>query len=186
VGFRPDDVCEGFVVIQEAVATGLGVICTDECGAGDVFVQQDVNGFIVSTGSVDALAGAMRTFSEFEMSKRLLPSSFAETVIPFIQTKSQFVSEIRVTGNASVAALNLSTMQTDSVRKHARQGSLSKGNHRNRARSRYGTGIVAARVAEMILTDERAVIPIGSFHKTFGVTLLLPTAIGRVSLRTPK
>jgi glycosyltransferase involved in cell wall biosynthesis len=92
------------VVIQEAVAAGLGVICTDECGAGDVFVQQDANGFIVPTGSVDALAGAMRTFSEsedllecvpnasIEMSKRLLPSRFAETVIPFIQTKRQFVS----------------------------------------------------------------------------------------------
>jgi glycosyltransferase involved in cell wall biosynthesis len=92
------------VVIQEAVAAGLGVICTDECGAGDVFVQQDVNGFIVPTGSVDALAGAMRKFSEsddllegvpnasIEMSKRLLPSSFAETVIPFIRTKRQLGS----------------------------------------------------------------------------------------------
>ena len=92
------------VVIQEAVAAGLGVICTDECGAGDVFVQQDVNGFIVPTGNVDALAEAMRTFSEsedllecapnasIEISKRLLPSSFAETVIPFIQSKRQPVS----------------------------------------------------------------------------------------------
>jgi hypothetical protein len=31
----------------------------------------------------------------------------------------------------------------------------------------------------MIVTDERAVIPIGRFHKTFGVTLSLPTVIGR-------
>lgn len=92
------------VVIQEAAAAGLGVICTDECGAGDVFVQRDVNGFVVPTGSVDALADAMRTFSEsedllervpnasVEMSKRLLPSSLAETVIPFIQAKRQSVS----------------------------------------------------------------------------------------------
>jgi len=92
------------VVIQEAAAAGLGIICSDECGAGDVFVQQDVNGFIVPTGNVDALADAMTTFSEsedlleyvpnasVEMSKRLLPSNFAETVIPFIQTKRQFVS----------------------------------------------------------------------------------------------
>jgi hypothetical protein len=61
---------------------------------------------------------------------------------------------LRVTGNASVAALNPSTMQTDSARKHVRQGSLSKGTHRNRARSQYGIGIVAAHIAEMILTDE--------------------------------
>src|SRR5580704_5622638 len=37
--------------------------------------------------------------------------------------------------------------------------------------SQYGIGIVAARIAEMILTDERGVIPIGSFQREFGVTL---------------
>lgn len=45
--------------------------------------------------------------------------------------------------------------------------------------SQYGIGIIAARIAEMILTDERAVIPIGSFQKTFGVTLSLPSVVGR-------
>jgi L-lactate dehydrogenase len=45
--------------------------------------------------------------------------------------------------------------------------------------SQYGIGIVAARIAEMILTDERAVIPIGSFQKEFGVTLSLPSVVGR-------
>jgi L-lactate dehydrogenase len=49
--------------------------------------------------------------------------------------------------------------------------------------SQYGIGIVAARIAEMIVTDERAVIPIGGFHKTFGVTLSLPTVIGRGGVR---
>jgi L-lactate dehydrogenase len=45
--------------------------------------------------------------------------------------------------------------------------------------SQYGIGIVAVRIAEMILTDERSVIPIGSFQKRFGVTLSLPSVIGR-------
>jgi len=45
--------------------------------------------------------------------------------------------------------------------------------------SQYGIGIVSARIAEMILNDERAVIPIGSFQKEFGVTLSLPSVIGR-------
>lgn len=45
--------------------------------------------------------------------------------------------------------------------------------------SQYGIGIVAARIAEMILNDERAVIPIGSFQKEFGVTLSLPSIVGR-------
>ncbi len=45
--------------------------------------------------------------------------------------------------------------------------------------SQYGIGIVSARIAEMILRDERAVIPIGSFQKAFGVTLSLPSTVGR-------
>jgi L-lactate dehydrogenase len=34
-----------------------------------------------------------------------------------------------------------------------------------------GIGIVAARIAEMVLRDERAVLPIGSYNDRFGVTL---------------
>jgi L-lactate dehydrogenase len=45
--------------------------------------------------------------------------------------------------------------------------------------SQYGIGIVSARIAEMVLNDEPAVIPIGSFQKEFGVTLSLPSIVGR-------
>jgi L-lactate dehydrogenase len=45
--------------------------------------------------------------------------------------------------------------------------------------SQYGIGIVAARIAEMILRDERAVIPIGSLQQDFTVTLSLPSVVGR-------
>jgi L-lactate dehydrogenase len=45
--------------------------------------------------------------------------------------------------------------------------------------SQYGIGIVSARIAEMVLNDERAVIPIGSYQKQFGVTLSLPSVVGR-------
>src|SRR5438132_5802506 len=45
--------------------------------------------------------------------------------------------------------------------------------------SQYGIGIVSARIAEMVLNDERAVIPIGSFQEKFGVTLSLPSIVGR-------
>ena len=48
--------------------------------------------------------------------------------------------------------------------------------------SQYGIGIVSARIAEMVLNDERAVIPIGSYHKTFGVTLSLPSVVGRAGV----
>jgi L-lactate dehydrogenase len=45
--------------------------------------------------------------------------------------------------------------------------------------SQYGIGMVSARLTEMILRDERAVIPIGCYNATFGVTLSLPSVIGR-------
>ena len=48
--------------------------------------------------------------------------------------------------------------------------------------SQYGIGIVSARIAEMILTDEHAVIPVGSFQKEFGVTLSLPSVVGRAGV----
>jgi L-lactate dehydrogenase len=45
--------------------------------------------------------------------------------------------------------------------------------------SQFGIGIVAARIAEIVLRDERAVVPIGSYHDTFGVTLSLPSIVGQ-------
>jgi L-lactate dehydrogenase len=45
--------------------------------------------------------------------------------------------------------------------------------------SQFGIGIVAARIAEIVLRDERAVIPIGSYNDRFGVTLSLPSIVGR-------
>ena len=45
--------------------------------------------------------------------------------------------------------------------------------------SQYGIGMVSARLTEMILRDEGSVIPIGCYNPTFGVTLSLPSVIGR-------
>lgn len=45
--------------------------------------------------------------------------------------------------------------------------------------SQFGIGIVSARIAEMVLRDERAVVPIGSFNPKYGATLSLPSAVGR-------
>jgi L-lactate dehydrogenase len=45
--------------------------------------------------------------------------------------------------------------------------------------SQYGIGMVSARITEMVLRDERAVIPIGCYNPKFGVTLSLPSVVGR-------
>lgn len=44
--------------------------------------------------------------------------------------------------------------------------------------SQYGIGIVSARIAEMVLRDERSAIPIASYQPEYGVTLSLPSIVG--------
>jgi L-lactate dehydrogenase len=45
--------------------------------------------------------------------------------------------------------------------------------------SQYGIGIVSACISEMVLRDERSAIPIGSYQPDLGVTLSLPSIVGR-------
>jgi L-lactate dehydrogenase len=45
--------------------------------------------------------------------------------------------------------------------------------------SQYGIGMVAARVAEVVLRDERAVFPVGAYNQRYGVALSLPSVVGR-------
>jgi len=49
--------------------------------------------------------------------------------------------------------------------------------------SQYGIGMVSARLTEMVLRDEQAVIPIGCYNAAFGVTLSLPSVVGRCGVR---
>jgi len=48
--------------------------------------------------------------------------------------------------------------------------------------SQYGIGIVSARIAEIVLGDEHAAIPIGSYRRALGVTLSLPSIVGRAGV----
>ena len=45
--------------------------------------------------------------------------------------------------------------------------------------SQFGIGIAAARIAEAVLRDEGAVLPIGAYNAGYGVTLSLPSVVGR-------
>jgi glycosyltransferase involved in cell wall biosynthesis len=51
------------VVIQEATASGLGVVCTENCGSSDVYVREGQNGFVVKSGDAGALEQAMAKFA---------------------------------------------------------------------------------------------------------------------------
>jgi L-lactate dehydrogenase len=45
--------------------------------------------------------------------------------------------------------------------------------------SQYGIGMVCARIAEIVLRDERAVVPIGAYNSRYELTISLPSIIGR-------
>jgi L-lactate dehydrogenase len=45
--------------------------------------------------------------------------------------------------------------------------------------SQYGIGTVCARITEIVLRREPAVIPIASYNPRYGVTLSLPSVVGR-------
>jgi L-lactate dehydrogenase len=44
--------------------------------------------------------------------------------------------------------------------------------------SQYGIGMVAARLAEIVLRDEQAVVPVGSHNARYDVTVSLPSVVG--------
>ena len=45
--------------------------------------------------------------------------------------------------------------------------------------SQFGIGFISARIAEAVLHDEQAVLPIGAYNAKYGVTLSLPGVVGR-------
>jgi L-lactate dehydrogenase len=48
--------------------------------------------------------------------------------------------------------------------------------------SQYGVGMVAGRVAEAVLRDERAVFPVGVHNRRYGVALSLPSVVGNAGV----
>ena len=54
------------VVLAEAAASGLPLLCTSACGAGADLVRESVNGFITEPGDVQGLVQRMRWMHEHE------------------------------------------------------------------------------------------------------------------------
>jgi L-lactate dehydrogenase len=97
------------------------------------------------------------------------------------------ISQVFLWSTARIAGVPISTLieergetldsVSEQVEKSVRYANITiiEGNDA----SQCGIGIVAARIAEMVLRDERAVVPIGSYNERFGVTLSLPSIVGR-------
>ena len=51
------------VVVNQAIAAGLPVICSDAVGAAADLVSNGVNGYVFPSGNVEQLAEAMASFA---------------------------------------------------------------------------------------------------------------------------
>src|SRR5262249_41264857 len=90
-------------------------------------------------------------------------------------------SGARVGGAPVLSVLGRSEQERDEVRRgierEVRYANITiiEGNQA----SQYGIGMVSARIVEAVWFDEGVVIPIGSFNPKYGVTLSLPSILGR-------
>jgi L-lactate dehydrogenase len=93
-------------------------------------------------------------------------------------------SEVFMWSSAQVAGLRvldaLQQADRDRVEQEVRYANITiiEGNQA----SQFGIGMVSARIAEMVLRDERGVIPIGSYNPKYGVTLSMPSVLGRAGV----
>ncbi|HRG39479.1 MAG TPA: glycosyltransferase [Bacteroidia bacterium] len=79
------------VVIHEYAAAGFPIICSDEVGARTTFVENDINGYIYTSGNKNALKGAMAAIlnSTDEKLKAMAAESFkkASLITPDLWAK---------------------------------------------------------------------------------------------------
>ena len=85
------------VVVHEAAASGLPIIVSEEVGAGDTFVSDGINGFVVKTSAPTQLAAGMQkimalddaTLAEFgrnslKLSHDVTPETSIEALLSFL------------------------------------------------------------------------------------------------------
>jgi L-lactate dehydrogenase len=120
----------------------------------------------------------------FHLAQRLKvsPGSVDALIVGEHGTSEVFLwSSARVGGSAVVESLAQAGQQADEFRRTVEHDvryaniTIIEG---NRA-SQFGIGMVSARIAEAVLRDERVVLPVGSYHREFGVTLSVPSVLGR-------
>jgi L-lactate dehydrogenase len=142
-------------------------------------VAELVNGRVISAGTfLDSLRFRFHLAQHFGVD----PARVEAQVIGEHGTSQVFLwSSVRIGGEPLVALLAKRGEKLKDVRTKLEQDvryaniAIIEGHDA----SQYGIGIVSARIAEIVLRDERSVAPVGSLQKDFGVTLSLPSVIGR-------
>jgi L-lactate dehydrogenase len=89
-------------------------------------------------------------------------------------------SQVFLWSSARVAGMPMTAVPRQTIEQEVRFANIAiiEGT----GASQYGIGMVCARIAEIVLRDERAVIPVGSFNPEYGVTLSLPSVVARAGV----
>ena len=96
------------LVVHEATAAGMAVICTDAVGASVHLVQKGHNGYVVETGSAAELAESMLNYSSlstversemsansYQMSLQFTPKRWAKTLIDYAFSRMSSLKLLR-------------------------------------------------------------------------------------------
>ncbi len=113
--------------------------------------------------NVEPTSVEAQVLGEHGTSEVLLWSSARVAGVPVLQAlrdSGQSVEELRSSIEREVRYANITIIEGNQA-------------------SQFGIGMVSARIAEAVLRDERIVIPIGSYHPSYGVTLSMPSVLGR-------
>jgi L-lactate dehydrogenase len=89
-------------------------------------------------------------------------------------------SQVFLWSSARVAGAPVTDISRESVEREVRFANIAI--IEGIGASQYGIGMVCARIAEIVLRDERAVIPVGAFNPAYGVTLSMPSVVGRAGV----
>jgi L-lactate dehydrogenase len=133
---------------------------------------------VLSTGTtIDTLRLRVHVAAELGVH----PSSVEGLVVGEHGTSEVMLwSSVRVAGTPLLEALDGHGALDDlreRVEEHVRFANITiiEGNDA----SQFGIGAVCARIAEAILRDERVVLPVAAYRERYGVTIALPTVVGR-------
>jgi L-lactate dehydrogenase len=158
---------------------------------------------LVLTDPPDPLADLVRTFGfkhvlssgtfldslrfRFHLARHLKvdPGSVDANVLGEHGTSQTFVwSSASISGVPVLDALELTNVGREALRQQIEHDvrfaniAIIEGNQA----SQFGIGIVAARIARAVLRDERVVVTIGSYNDKYGVTLSMPSVLGRTGV----
>jgi L-lactate dehydrogenase len=166
--------------ITKAAPEAVILVVTDPPDAlADVVHQIAPESPLLSTGTfLDSLR------FRFHLARRLdvNPASVDALVVGEHGTSQVFLwSSVRISGVPLSSIVGTQARQMETLQKEVEREvrfaniTIIEGT----GASVYGIAVVSARIAEMVLRDERTAIPIGSFNQQFGTTLSLPSIVSR-------